>query len=501
MTLSISMLLVLAMATFAADYSMSGFETAYTDAVDGLAASVVCRDYLTNSTDIDVRRVAQDKWSDLDKTSVLTFCNEMVAKNPKSAAWAYLAGRVAETPLKQIEFGRLAIKLDKKWPYGYRLLCATYLGKVINGDPESSDFALLKPELLKDEWAFKQVAELAPDQDWAQSFYYDFLIYQNDYKTALKLLDTSKKAGLKFASNSRYALVNAGLGKFESSLGYISADVESEISSAISGGFLTSDQVATERNNWTMDMYGEVLSEAGQNAYLLKWLKNQPNAATDPSILFKIATTEAGLGNTDNSFESLGKAANAGFDQVGPLEKSEEFSTLRGDSRWNPVVDMVKANWALGAPKRKAEFIAKKFSKPAPDWTLQDPDGNPVQLSALKGQVVVLDFWATWCGPCRMSMPVIDKYVKESKPAGVRVFSVNTWDNNPVKAAAYMKENGYAMELIYGTNEVAKAYEITGIPYICVVDKEGIIRYEAKGYSDALQEELACWVEDLIERK
>jgi len=491
-------LLLLAIPVLAEDYSASSFETEIADAGNNEAVAGVCRDFLTNSPDIDVRRNAQDKWRELDENAARAYCFEASLKNPKSAQWAYLAGRLAETPAKQIEFGRLAIKLNDKWPYGFRLLCAIYVGKVINGDPKSAEFADLKAEMTKDKNIFKQVAGLAPDQDWAQGFYYDFLLYEKDYKTALKLLETNKNIESGFASNSRFAEVNAGLGEFTEALKSVSSDVESEISAAIANGYIEPGQIDQERNNYTVSMYAQVLSSVGQNEYLLKWLKALPDADSNPDILFRTAQTEASLGNIDDAFDYLKKSTKAGFDQTSALDRNAELSSLQKDPRWAGIVEAVKANWVAGAPKRKEAVIAKKFSKTAPDWKLQDDKGGSVRLADLKGQVVILDFWATWCGPCRMAMPVIDNFVKTAKPKGVRVFSVNTWENNPAKASTFMKENGYAMELVYGNNDVAKSYGISGIPYICAVDKSGNIRFEAKGFSDTLQEELVWWTEYLL---
>lgn len=83
-------------------------------------------------------------------------------------------------------------------------------------------------------------------------------------------------------------------------------------------------------------------------------------------------------------------------------------------------------------------------------------------------------------------------------PEGVHVFSINVWEKNPKKAKLFMEENGYTMTLLYGNKAIAKAYEVKGIPYLCVIDKNGKIRFEAKGYSEGLKEELVWWVNDLM---
>ncbi len=490
-------LIIFAAPTFAGDYTAESLEAALSATSDNSALALVCNDFLKNASQIDVRRTAQDKWREIDEEAVRTFCIDMVGANPTSAEWAYLTGRVAETPLKQIEYGRLAIKLDKKWSYGYRLLCATYTNQVINGDPKSEEYTALKPELSKDKSAFRQVAELAPDQDWAQSFYYDYLIYEKDFKSALKLLETNKEHGSKFASNARFAEVFARMGEFDKAHKLVLLSVEEQMNGALAAGFITPDQYDKELADYEVEMYAKLLSSAQQNAYLANWLKKRPDALSNGKTLFQIALTEATAGNLDAAFDYLNKSSSFGYDQVSSYNQYDELIPLKQDPRWSVAIDAVKANWAAGAPKRKEAVIAKKFSKLAPDWTLSDDEGKMVHLADLKGQFVILDFWATWCGPCRMSMPVIDQYVKTAMPSDVHVFSINTWENNPEKVRAFMEKQGYAMELLFGNNDLAKSYGITGIPYICVIDCNGYIRYEAKGYSDGLEEELVWWVESL----
>lgn len=82
----------------------------------------------------------------------------------------------------------------------------------------------------------------------------------------------------------------------------------------------------------------------------------------------------------------------------------------------------------------------------APDWTLLDSKGNKVTLSSLKGKVIVLDFWATWCAPCKQVMPTIQKMHEKYKSKGVLVYGVNTWER--ADAAKFMKDNKYSYGLL-----------------------------------------------------
>ena len=96
-----------------------------------------------------------------------------------------------------------------------------------------------------------------------------------------------------------------------------------------------------------------------------------------------------------------------------------------------------------------------------------------------------------------MAMPVLDDFTKNRKPDDVLVFSVNIWDKGIDNPANFMKDNDYAMTLLYAPDELSKEYQFDGIPHICVIDKEGKIRYRHVGYSDALNESLDIWATDL----
>ena len=172
---------------------------------------------------------------------------------------------------------------------------------------------------------------------------------------------------------------------------------------------------------------------------------------------------------------------------------------MHGDPRWANILTAVKKNWDDGADDRKKEALAAKLSEPAPDWSLVDAKGDTVALANLRGQVVILDFWATWCGPCRMAMPLINEFTHEQAGKDVKVFSINVWENGRGNPEEFMKENEYSMILLYGTDSTAADYGVRGIPFLCVIDQEGNIRYkENQGFHEGLKENLTWWTEDLL---
>jgi hypothetical protein len=80
----------------------------------------------------------------------------------------------------------------------------------------------------------------------------------------------------------------------------------------------------------------------------------------------------------------------------------------------------------------------------------------------------------------------------------LEVISLNVWENAPEKAEAYMREHGFAMRLLYGTDEIAEAFGVEGIPTLVVIDQEGIIRYREVGVHEGLRENLGWYTEEIL---
>ncbi|HEY41223.1 MAG TPA: TlpA family protein disulfide reductase [Dehalococcoidia bacterium] len=119
---------------------------------------------------------------------------------------------------------------------------------------------------------------------------------------------------------------------------------------------------------------------------------------------------------------------------------------------------------------------APEVGYPAPDFTLTDLDGNTVRLRDLRGNVVFLNFWATWCPPCRAEMPAMEGLYQEYKNRDVVIIGVDLleyWSN----VEYFVEVNGYSWTFVIDTDgQVAMDYMVTGIPSSFFIDKDGIIR-------------------------
>ena len=119
----------------------------------------------------------------------------------------------------------------------------------------------------------------------------------------------------------------------------------------------------------------------------------------------------------------------------------------------------------------------------APDWTLSTPTGEKVTLSSLKGKVVVMDFWATWCGPCKAAMPNVQKLSEEFAGKDVVIYGLSTWEKGG-DPAAFMKQNKFNYGLLVHADEVSRNYKVSGIPTFYVIGKDGKVLYNAVGFDE-----------------
>ncbi len=115
---------------------------------------------------------------------------------------------------------------------------------------------------------------------------------------------------------------------------------------------------------------------------------------------------------------------------------------------------------------------------PAPDFTLELLDGSEMTLSDLKGQVVLVNLWASWCPPCRIEMPAIEAAYQEYKERGFVVLGVNTTDQDSEQdAAAFVQQVGVTFPILLDrSGEVSRAYLLRGLPTSYFIDGDGIIR-------------------------
>ncbi len=131
----------------------------------------------------------------------------------------------------------------------------------------------------------------------------------------------------------------------------------------------------------------------------------------------------------------------------------------------------------------------------APDWNLRNPDGKSWSSSDLKGNVVVMEFWATWCKTCSNNMPAVEAMIRDYKDDAVQVIAVNILENgDPVE---YMSKRP-AIEFAVDGDQLAKDLGVAGTPTAIVIDQEGKVAFRTVGASKARTEGLRAAVDDLL---
>jgi TonB family protein len=135
--------------------------------------------------------------------------------------------------------------------------------------------------------------------------------------------------------------------------------------------------------------------------------------------------------------------------------------------------------------------------KDAIAFALEDLDGNRVDLQSLKGKVALLDFWASWCGPCVAELPHIEKLHRDLKDRGLVVLGVNNEDAEI--ARAFVKRKGYTFTtLVDEGREVTMKYGVSGIPQVFIIDRDGKVKWHALGYGPGKEFELRSAVEKVL---
>src|SRR5210317_1192589 len=120
--------------------------------------------------------------------------------------------------------------------------------------------------------------------------------------------------------------------------------------------------------------------------------------------------------------------------------------------------------------------------QPAPDFALKSSTGENLRLSEFRGDVVMINFWATWCGPCRQEMPLLDDLYSRYQRVGFSLLGVNI-DDDSRRAMQMVEELGVDFPVLFDeAKEVSRLYEVEAMPVTVLVDREGTVRYVHHGY-------------------
>ncbi len=155
--------------------------------------------------------------------------------------------------------------------------------------------------------------------------------------------------------------------------------------------------------------------------------------------------------------------------------ENKETETVTA-SETTAAQDGAEESFGAGTPLKEGDT--------APDFTAQLVDGSTVTLSELKGKPVLINFWATWCGPCVMEMPAFERLMEDYGDE-ISLVAVNCGDDAET-VKDFVEENGFTFPIALDEGfEITMKYPSNGIPYTVIVDSEGVITHISTGAADA----------------
>ncbi len=181
--------------------------------------------------------------------------------------------------------------------------------------------------------------------------------------------------------------------------------------------------------------------------------------------------------------------------------KQNRFEKWRLENALDPKfvndLDSPDANGETSSNEPRSRLI----DQPAPDFELNQLDGMPLKLSSLKGRIVVLDFWATWCGPCVASLPKITELGREYKAADVDVIAVNIEENAAIVKSFLERIKINPVVVLDNDGAVAKKYQASAIPQTVIIDRDGKVKHVFIGGGGATETKIRESLDGLINIK
>ncbi len=152
--------------------------------------------------------------------------------------------------------------------------------------------------------------------------------------------------------------------------------------------------------------------------------------------------------------------------------------------------------WLLSCTLAQAVEIVPGAA--APEFTLKSLKGPNLSLKEYRGQVVMINFWATWCGPCRQEMPALNTLYEKYRRAGFVLFGINV-DAESVNAVQMADKLRVAYPILFDTDKKASVlYQINAMPMTIIIDRDGKVRYVKKGYHAGYEENYQTQIRGLL---
>ena len=134
----------------------------------------------------------------------------------------------------------------------------------------------------------------------------------------------------------------------------------------------------------------------------------------------------------------------------------------------------------------------------APDFALKNANGENIRLTDLRGDVVMINFWATWCGPCRQEMPLLDEMHERYSRVGFSLLGVSI-DDDPNRAKEMIDNLGVSFPVVFDSDkQVSQQYDVSAMPVTILLDREGVVRHVHYGYKPGYEDIYVQQIRELI---
>jgi peroxiredoxin len=154
----------------------------------------------------------------------------------------------------------------------------------------------------------------------------------------------------------------------------------------------------------------------------------------------------------------------------------------------------------LGTALSAAQAAMPEPGSVAPDFTLKSSTGKNLKLSELRGQVVMINFWASWCAPCRQEMPLLNHIYEQYHKVGFTLLGVNI-DDRSETAQALAQQLGISFPVLFDADkQVSHRYDVGAMPSTLLIDRSGKVRYLHRGYRAGVEVQYDKQVRELLKQ-
>jgi peroxiredoxin len=161
---------------------------------------------------------------------------------------------------------------------------------------------------------------------------------------------------------------------------------------------------------------------------------------------------------------------------------------------------VLAAALVVGGFITSSEAAMPKAGESAPDFALKAASGKNLRLRELRGEVVMINFWATWCGPCRQELPLLNKLYAQYRQAGFVLLGVNI-DDDPAAAKEMASKLGVSFPLLFDSDKrVTRMYDVSTMPATLILDRNGKVRHVHRGYVPGVEATYQSQVRELLKQ-